>query len=457
MTTELFLPVLNQSIAAAGLVLMVLVIRLILKPAPKVFSYGLWAVVFFRMLCPFSLPLPGFLSLALIGSETVPPSIVYDKEPAIQSGIDLLDRPINQLLAQSLPPVRPENSVNPMGILLEVGSWIWLAGVVLLLVWAVCSYLRLKGRLAAATLAGKNLYESDRIVTPFVLGVFSPKIYLPLGLSETERSHILIHERCHIRRGDHWIKPLAFLALTIHWFNPLLWFAYRLMSKDMEMSCDEQVISGIKEDIRGAYSTTLLTLSARQSGFFIPLAFGENNVKSRIRNILSYQRPGRWMLAAAGFLVTVSALGLLTGPKEPFSLEKTTESAMVFESRQTDLLLIGQAAYEHYYSSFQGWDIPEEYRIVTFELQEIQLMAGDSQEFCVSIVHSYTTTGLYFLSANGNNVALDEKGYRWEDCYQEFRIRSLGDGTYQIISMGTGGGAIGLTPAGGGEPIGFSQ
>ena len=303
-----FIQILNMSIGAAWAALLVMAGRLLLRRAPKVFSYALWSVVLFRLVCPVSFT--SALSL-MPRPQTVPQEIVYAPQPEIQSGFRFFDQAVNQ----SLPPATPAASANPVQLWLEIGNLVWQAGFVLLLAYCVLSYLRFRKRLRGAVLREGNIWESDRIPTAFVLGFFRPRIYLPLGLTEEERRYILCHEKVHIRRKDHLIKPLALLLLCVHWFNPVLWAAYFLLCRDMEMSCDEAVMKVLGPDIRKGYSSSLLAISQRQSGLVSPLAFGENDVKSRIQNVLRYKKPALWVLAGAAVLGLVLAFCLLSNPK----------------------------------------------------------------------------------------------------------------------------------------------
>lgn len=304
-----FIQILNMSLGAAWAALLVMAGRLLLRRAPKVFSYALWSVVLFRLVCPVS-----FTSVFSLmpRPQTIPQNIVYAARPEIQSGFTFFDQAVNQ----SLPPAAPAASINPVQLWLEVGNLVWQAGALLMFLYCVLSYLRFCRQLREATRREGNVWESDRIPTAFVLGFFRPRIYLPLGLGEEEREYILCHEETHIRRMDHLVKPLALLLLCVHWFNPVLWLTYFLMCRDMEMSCDEAVMEKLGSGIRKGYSSSLLAVSARQSGLMSPLAFGENDVKTRIRNILRYKKPAFWVLMAALVLGVILAFCLLTDPAE---------------------------------------------------------------------------------------------------------------------------------------------
>lgn len=309
MPVSWFIQILNMSLGAAWAAVLVFFGRLLLRRAPKKVSYALWSVVLFRLVCPVSFS--SAFSL-MPRPQAIPQDIIYAAKPRIESGFVWFD----QAVSRSLPPAAPYASANPVQLWLEMGNLVWQAGMALMLLYCAVSYLRFRLRLRGAVRLEDGVWESDRIPTAFVLGLFRPQIYLPLGLGEGERRYILCHERAHIRRLDHLVKPLALLLLIIHWFDPVLWAAYFLMCRDMEMSCDEQALELLGPDARKDYSACLLSLSARQSGLVIPLAFGENDVKSRIKNVLRYKKPAFWV--ALGALILAVALGfcLLSDPAD---------------------------------------------------------------------------------------------------------------------------------------------
>ncbi len=304
-----FLKVLNMSLTASYVIIFVWAARLLLKKAPKIFSYALWGVVLFRLLCPFSFE--SLLSLLFINANPIPENIAYFEVPYINTGINLIDNVANPIL--STQGAMPDASVNPLQIWLFAGSIIWLAGMAVLLIYSLVSLLRLRSSLVGAVKWRDNIYLADHTATPFVMGVLRPKIYLPSSLSEQERCHIILHEQTHIRRFDHIIKIVAFLALTVHWFNPLVWLAFILCVKDMEMSCDESVIKHMDTDTRREYSSSLLSLATgRRIMAGIPLAFGEGDTKGRIKNVLNYKQPAFWIIIAALLVVLAVGVGLAT-------------------------------------------------------------------------------------------------------------------------------------------------
>lgn len=307
---HLFLQVLNMSMTASWVILAVLVLRLLLMRAPKIWSYVLWAVVFFRLLCPFSLE--SVFSLVPVRAQSIPADIAYAQYPAIESGLTVVDRAINS----SLPAAEPFASANPLQIYLAVGEALWLLGMTLLLLASGLSLWRLLKRLKPARAEGTGIYTVPGLTTPFVLGIVRPRIYLPEGLKEQEQAYILLHEQTHIKRRDHWVKLAAFVALCLHWFNPLVWLSFYLLSKDMEMSCDEQVLRQMGLGIKKAYSSSLLRLAVGRTAWHgTPLAFGESDVKSRIKNILRYQKPAFWLVVLAAGILVLAVVGLTTNPR----------------------------------------------------------------------------------------------------------------------------------------------
>ena len=311
---SIFITILNMSLTAGFAAVFVMLARLPLKKAPKIFSYALWAVVLFRMLCPVSFD--SIISILPANPEPIPRDIATQTIPRIDSGINFVDNAVSGILPAPAVVVSADgaahavDSVNPLQVLTVIGAYVWLLGIILLISYAVISYVKIKRRVFAATLVRDNIFETDRIKSPFVLGFIKPRIYLPLGTGEAETDYIIKHEQTHIKRGDHIIKLLAFAGLALHWFNPLMWASYFLMTKDMELSCDESVMKRSSEDIRAGYSASLLSLSVKQSGLPNPLAFGESNVKSRIKNVLGFKKPAFWIsvVSLAAVLSVTAAL-----------------------------------------------------------------------------------------------------------------------------------------------------
>ena len=301
---KLFLSILNMSVTASFVIAAIMLVRLPLKKAPKAMSYALWTVAGFRLVFPFSFE--SVLSLIPFKSAPIPADIAMQPIPRVDSGFSFVDNAVSRVL----PAAAPAASVNPLQVWLTVGAYLWLAGIAVMLVYSVVSIVLLKRRLNGATLVEGNIYEADDLKTPFVLGLFRPKIYIPAGLSDEEKRYIILHEWTHIRRHDHVVKFLAYFILCLHWFNPFAWAAFLLMGVDMEMSCDERVLRELGGEIKRAYSTSLLSLVTewRIIGGG-PLAFGEGGMKERIKNVLNFKKPAAWVIIAAVVLVAVLSVG----------------------------------------------------------------------------------------------------------------------------------------------------
>ena len=307
-----FLKLLNLSISASWLVLAVLVLRLISKRTPKWVNVLLWGIVALRLVLPFSIE----SALSLIPSaETVSPGAVqFDPAPTITSGVSVIDNAVNPSLSEHLSAV-PTASVNPLYVWTEIAGWVWLIGLGVMLLYALVSYLRLRRRVSVSLPVQDHIYLCDAISSPFILGVVKPHIYLPSGLDEVQRQNVLAHERAHLARHDHWWKPLGFALLAVYWFNPVLWLAYALLCRDIELACDERVIRTMDESAVKAYSTVLLACSMpRKAVITCPLAFGEVGVKERVRNALHYKKPAFWVVAASVAVCVVVAVCFLTNP-----------------------------------------------------------------------------------------------------------------------------------------------
>lgn len=336
---ETFITILNMSLTASYAAIAVIIARLLLKKAPKVFSYALWSIVLFRLICPFSFS-AGFSLFGLLGPaqtgtsipQYIPQDIGMMGTPTVDTGVDN----VNTVLNASLPAATPFASVNPMQALLTLGTLIWLTGAAVLFIYAVISYLRLQKQISMATLVSDNIYETDLFRSPFVCGFVRPKIYLPLSLTGQEREYILSHEQIHILRYDYLVKPVAFLSLVLHWFNPLLWLCFSLMTKDMEMSCDERVIQSSLGGQAADYSRSLLALATQKRiPGPSPLAFGESNVKARINNLLNYKKPAFWVVLVSVFAVILLAAALISNPLKGLSIYRHPETFLGENSLRT--------------------------------------------------------------------------------------------------------------------------
>ncbi len=315
--TEIFRIVLNMSITAAYICIFVMLIRLFLKKLPAKFSYFLWIIPFIRMICPFSVETTfSLFNLIKPKAESyISQSVEYDQSPVIDTGFPLPSAPEN--ITVPLPEAVPENSANPVQIMLFAGTIIWLAGIVGIAVYTAVCIIWLRKRLSNARPLQDNVMICSDIETPFVFGIIKPKIYLPEDISVEDMPFILAHEQAHIHRKDHIIKPLAFAALTVHWFNPILWLSFKLMERDMELSCDESAVESFSEDVRKDYASALLNISMKQnhlSGGQV-ISFGENSVKSRIKGVLNWKKPTVIAVCMAVLLIIIAAAVLLTDGK----------------------------------------------------------------------------------------------------------------------------------------------
>lgn len=307
-----FLKLLNLSISASWLVLAVLVLRLVSKRSPKWVNVLLWGIVALRLVLPFSIE----SALSLIPSaETVSPAAVqFTPAPTITSGVSVIDNAVNPSLSEHFAAV-PTASVNPLYVWTEIAGWVWLIGLGAMLLYALVSYLRLRRRVSVSLPIRDRIYLCDAISSPFILGVVKPHIYLPSGLDEVQRRNVLAHEQAHLARRDHWWKPLGFALLAVYWFNPVLWLAYTLLCRDIELACDERVIRTMDESAVKTYSTVLLACSMpRKAVITCPLAFGEVGVKERVRNALHYKKPAFWVVAVSVAVCVIVAVCFLTNP-----------------------------------------------------------------------------------------------------------------------------------------------
>lgn len=326
---EIFQKALNMSIAAGWLILAVIALRLLLRRAPKRFRLLLWAVVGLRLALPWSIE----SALSLIPSaQTLPEGIMLERAPVLDTGISALNGAINPGFTAAFTPELGA-SANPLQVLLPIAAALWMLGAAAMLLWALVSWLRLRKRAREAVRLEENVYECE-IASPFVLGLFRPRIYLPFGLENGERELVLAHERAHITAGDHIIKPLGWLLLAAHWYNPLVWLAYALFCRDIELACDERVVRGLSLSDRADYSQALLDLSRPRGGVrACPLAFGESSVKGRVKSVLSYKKPAFWLVLLAVVVCVGAAVCFLTDPKEEAEPVDDGDGGVVISAR----------------------------------------------------------------------------------------------------------------------------
>ena len=326
--TAIFSKVLNMSMTGSVVILLVMAARLLLKRSPKIYSYALWAVVLFRLLCPVSLS-ASVSALDLLQPEVteaspVTSTVSYRPSTYVQRRADAILIP--QAAPESTKDTGTDKQTAPS--VWDIASCVWLAGVAAMACYSVIQFLRLRGRLVGAAPYGKNIYLSDYVASPFVMGVLRPKVYLPSGIPIAERPYILAHEQHHIRRGDPLWKLLGYGALCIHWFNPLAWAAFVLAGKDMEMSCDEAVIRQLGDGIRADYASSLLRLATHKkiiSG--MPLAFGEGDTKGRVRNMANWKKPKVWVSVLCGIVCIGVLVACGVNPKEEPDLSDITRTS----------------------------------------------------------------------------------------------------------------------------------
>lgn len=341
--TEFFRTVLNMSITGAYIAAAIIILRIAMKKLPKKYSYLLWAILGIRLLCPFSFSSAVSIFNVLVPEkpaitsgqmEFIPNDIEYAAEPRITVSVP----PVNNAINEQLPPAQPSVSANPMQIAMAVGAYIWAFGTLAMAVYTAVSYTSVRKKVRNAKLSDGNVYTCESIETPFVFGLIKPHIYLPEYLADVDRPYIIAHEQTHIDRKDYIVKLIAMAALCVHWFNPMVWLSYRLMTKDMELSCDEKALGSFDSDVKKAYANALLNISLKQNRLSLGgvLSFGESNIKSRIKGVLGAKKPKVIAIVSAVIAVVAAAVCLLTNavkkddafepiPNGPYVTEKFTQ------------------------------------------------------------------------------------------------------------------------------------
>ena len=311
--TTVFVRIVEMSLAASIIIIAVLFLRLLLKKAPKWISVLLWGIVAFRLVCPFTIE----SVLSLMPSEEVINTEILT-HAATEVVIDVEEMPTNTVIT--------EKSVDNLQLVVNIICYVWIAGVAVMLAYTIFSYWRLKKKIGTAVLLRDDIYQSENVVSPFVLGIIKPKIYLPFNISEQNAENVIAHERAHLSRKDHLWKPFGFLVLTLHWFNPLVWLGYVLLCRDIELACDEKVVENFDNEKKADYSQALLSCSVnRRVISACPLAFGEVGVKNRMKTILNYKKPAFWIVVVSIVLCTVVAVCFLTSPIEKDEKEITPD------------------------------------------------------------------------------------------------------------------------------------
>ncbi len=420
---DIFLQAFNMSLTASFIAVAVMLLRMILKKAPKYIRPVLWGFVGIRLLFPFS-----FESVLSVLPSSSPVGITDDGIfPVIDTGVSGVDSVIEAVF--DAPPTAAFGfSSFGFSDILDILSLIWIFGAVLMVCYFVFSFLSLKKKTAEKIEIDKNVYVCDFAGSPFILGVIKPQIILPVTLTTNEREFVLAHERAHIKRKDHIWKPLGFLLLTVYWFNPVLWPSYYFLCRDIELSCDEKVIKNMSQaEIKG-YSTALLDCSVKGRRITAcPLAFGENGVKDRIKTVLSYKRPAVWVVIAAVILVIAVAVGVLTDPPKKTGTE--IESLTVLSSGSdfpdvsleiTDAELSGIRPYIKV-----KWKNNSDKECVFGAPYNI-LKKSEDGSFISTLNNDIWITIAYMLKSHGENEkiyyldssTIPEKGiYRFESCF----------------------------------------
>lgn len=392
---DVFLKLVNLSISASWLILAVLVLRVVLKKAPKWVMPLLWGVVALRLVCLFSIE----SALSLIPSaETIPSEIVTEtREPVLyeQATLDIVTNPTLPSAAEVPVGVSRQQAQVDFNIY----SVLWLAGMAALLVHALVSAGKLKRKLATAILLRDNIYESEFVDSPFVFGVVKPNIYLPMHMDEGTAAYVIAHEHAHLARRDHWWKVLGYLVLALHWFNPLVWVAYILFCRDIELACDEKVVKGLDGAARADYSQALLSCAApKRAVAACPLAFGEGNIKMRVKSALHYRKPAFWVAAAAVLAVVIMAVCFLTNPRSDIDAET--------------LLGTSRGEITRISVKMEETDSGEEYRMSTEEIKTVLslLDAAEYERLGSASAMQECYARLYFEGAAGERELMLSQG-----------------------------------------------
>ncbi|MGN0600937.1 MAG: M56 family metallopeptidase [Oscillospiraceae bacterium] len=354
--TELFRTVLNMSITGAYIAAAIIILRLFMKKLPKKYSYMLWAILGIRLLCPFSFSsavsvfnvlVPEKPEISSGQMEYIPPDIEYSYEPKVTVSLP----PVNETVNTYLPPAEPNNSVNPMQIVMSICTIVWLVGMAAMVIYTVLSYISVRKRVNGAR-EQNGIFICDNIETPFVFGIIKPRIFIPENISDEDMQYIIAHEQAHISRKDHIVKLVAMAVLCVHWFDPMVWISYRLMTKDMELSCDEKALGTFDDDVKKAYANALLNISMRQNKLTLGgvLSFGESDIKSRIKGVLGAKKPKVIVTIIAVIAVIIAAVCLLTN-----AVKKTTEFAPIPDGVYvTDKLLYTSPYKDSYWGDDNG-------------------------------------------------------------------------------------------------------
>ncbi len=322
---DIFLKLLNMSITAGWLILAVLCIRLLFRKIPKWVDCLLWGAVAIRLICPFSIESPFSIlpSAELIKSSPIVGGQVQNYIPSIDSHLTIVENTINPMLTETFAYNESE-SAAPLQVVTYAAGFVWICGMMLLMICAAGSVIRLHKLVKEALCVRDNIYICDAVKSPFILGIVRPRVYLSSSLSEKEIDYIITHESAHLRRKDHWWKSLGYLLLCIYWFNPLCWVAYAMLCKDIELACDEKVARDMTVHEKKEYSKILLSCAKQRSLVMVcPLAFGEVGVKERVKSVLNYKKPTLWIMIVAAVVCVILAICFLTNPAKEYQIRIT--------------------------------------------------------------------------------------------------------------------------------------
>ena len=387
---ELFLKIINMSISASWLVLAVLILRFVLKKAPKWVNILLWGIVAIRLICPFSFE----SALSLIPSaETFPEKVISGPSFDVQTGITPVDNRINDYLGDRYfeGVTVPANNGNNIMTILTI---VWTIGILLLVAYTIISYRRLHREIDTAVHYKDNIFQSENVKSPFVLGIIKPRIYLPFNMNGQDLEHVVAHEQAHIHRKDHWWKPFGFLLLTIHWFNPLVWLAYVLLCRDIELACDEKVIKELGNEQRADYTQALVACSVnRRMIAACPLAFGEVGVKDRVKSVMNYKKPAFWGVVLAVIVCVFVAVCFLTNP---VTKNNGTDGTVTewFDYLETPDEMVWDGRLEINLPEFPG---------VTFRWYP-EKMEAVTEEGIVPLFHGMPIWNTYFCDLTGDRI-----------------------------------------------------
>lgn len=423
---EVFVKLFNMSMAAGWMILAVLLLRLLLRKAPHWMHCLLWGFVAVRLICPVSFQ--SVLSL-IPRTETIHlEEVRYGEQPQIQSGVQVVDRVVSPVLEHAFTP-DVSDSVNLFAVWMQVAAVIWLLVTAALLIYAFVKYVQLQRQVRFAARLSENVWQCDEIHVPFVFGIIRPRIYLPSGMDEASMDYVLAHERAHLKRFDHWWKPLGYVLLSVYWFHPLVWAAYVLFCRDMELACDEKVIRVYDMDEKKAYSAALLAMSMnRRQAMVCPLAFGEVGVKARVKSVLHYKKPAFWVLVTAAAACVAVAVCFLTDPKADAETADAAETALrdklenelggfakirvfFYEDLNNDgqkeaLAITSQTTNEFGYSYAQAW-------YVTDQTCDPILVSNSSAAVYPDTVHLYELSNAKMFSFTSGWTGVVNMGYAW--------------------------------------------